>query len=425
MRFLFKLTLLLFVLAPVALVIAAGLAIEDAPLVSNTAELPSNAVRRARTIVKAHDPRRLPEGAVRTVRLNQRDLALALDYLARESGAGGAKVDISARALRLQMTARVPIKGDSGKRYFVNLDAALRESDAGVPSVEALRIGKLKIPGFVADWLISAWLRHGPGATPERPLSAMVRAVKMRPRQLAVTYQWRPELLNELRTSVLTNEDRQRIRFYHEELASHSEKLPRGASITRLLQPMFKRARSRSRDGDPVAENRAAIIVLATFGLGRGLGTVMPESKDWPEPVNPRLTLRGRRDFTQHFLTSAGLVVLGGNRFSDAIGLAKEVDDAGFGSGFSFPDIAADRAGTRFAEMALHSTEYARRLQQRVAAGLRDAQLMPSVKGLPETMNRGEFERRFERVGSPAYERMMSQIEQRLDAIALYQAGGA
>ncbi len=101
MRFLFKLTLLLFVLAPVALVIAAGLAIEDAPLVSNTAELPSNAVRRARTIVKAHDPRRLPEGAVRTVRLNQRDLALALDYLARESGAGGAKVDISALALRL------------------------------------------------------------------------------------------------------------------------------------------------------------------------------------------------------------------------------------------------------------------------------------------------------------------------------------
>ncbi|MAP10987.1 MAG: hypothetical protein CMQ61_02920 [Gammaproteobacteria bacterium] len=101
MRFLFKLTLLLFVLAPVALVIAAGLAIEDAPLVSNTAELPSNAVRRARTIVKAHDSRRLPEGAVRTVRLNQRDLALALDYLARESGAGGAKVDISALALRL------------------------------------------------------------------------------------------------------------------------------------------------------------------------------------------------------------------------------------------------------------------------------------------------------------------------------------
>ncbi|MAP10986.1 MAG: hypothetical protein CMQ61_02915 [Gammaproteobacteria bacterium] len=323
------------------------------------------------------------------------------------------------------MTALVPIKGDSGKRYFVNLDAPLRESDAGVPSVEALRIGKLKIPGFVADWLLGAWLRHGPGATPERPLSAMVRAVKMRPRQLAVTYQWHPDLLNELRTSVLTNEDRQRIRFYHEELASHSEKFPRGASITRLLQPMFKRARLRSRDGDPVAENRAAIIVLATFGIGRGFGTVMPEAKDWPEPADPRLTLRGRRDFTQHFLTSAGLVVLGGNRFSDAIGLAKEVDDAGFGSGFSFPDIAADRAGTRFAEMALHSTEYARRLQQRVAAGLKDAQLMPSVKGLPEMMNRGEFERRFERVGSPAYERMMSQIERRLDAIRLYRAGGA
>ena len=50
---------------------------------------------------------------------------------------------------------------------------------------------------------------------------------------------------------------------------------------------------------------------------------------------------------------------------------------------------------------------------------------MPSVKGLPEMMNRGEFERHFERVGSPAYERMMSQIERQLDAIRLYRAGGA
>ena len=60
-----------------------------------------------------------------------------------------------------------------------------------------------------------------------------------------------------------------------------------------------------------------------------------------------------------------------------------------------------------------------------MAAGLKDAQLMPSVKGLPEMMNRGEFERHFERVGSPAYERMMSQIERQRDAIRLYRAGGA
>jgi hypothetical protein len=421
MRFLFKLLLLFIVLTPIAAIVAVGLSIEDQPLVASTSELPPNAIRRARTIVRAHDPRRLPEGAVRTVRLGQRDLELAINYLARESGAGGAKVSIDKGALGLQVTALLPIKGDSGKRYYINLDLQLDEQPNGVPKVAALRLGKMKIPSTIADFALDYWLRHGPGATPERPLSALVRAVKMRPRQLAITYQWQPELLSDLRASVLSEPDRRRLRDYHEQMVESVAKLPRNVSVARLLQPMFKFAKSRSAGGDAIAENRAAIIVLSTFGAGRSLGSVMPEAKSWPRPPKLRLTLRGRRDFAQHFLTSAGLVVLGGNRFSDVVGLAKEVDDAGFGSGFSFPDITADRAGTRFAETALHSQASAKQLQQRLAAGVKDAALMPSVRGMPEFMDKAEFARRFERIGSSAYNKMMATIEQRLDAVRLYQ----
>ena len=47
-------------------------------------------------------------------------------------------------------------------------------------------------------------------------------------------------------------------------------------------------------------------------------------------------------------------------RLSDVIGLYKEIEDSRGGSGFSFNDIAADRAGTRFGEKAVASEDSAR-----------------------------------------------------------------
>jgi hypothetical protein len=105
---------------------------------------------------------------------------------------------------------------------------------------------------------------------------------------------------------------------------------------------------------------------------------------------------------------------------SDAIGLYREVDDSRGGSGFSFNDIAADRAGTRFGELATGSAAGARQLQQRIAAGIKESALMPAVADLPEFMPEAEFKRRFGGIGAPAYQRMMADIERRVAACPLY-----
>ena len=63
------------------------------------------------------------------------------------------------------------------------------------------------------------------------------------------------------------------------------------------------------------------------------------------------LTLNGRHDSAQHFVISAALAAWAGEPVAEAIGLYKELDDARRGSGFSFADLAADRAGTRFGEL--------------------------------------------------------------------------
>ena len=68
--------------------------------------------------------------------------------------------------------------------------------------------------------------------------------------------------------------------------------------------------------------------------------------------------LAGRRDLLQQFIVSAGLRVLAENGVPMAIGEFKELlDSRSGGSGFSFVDLAADRAGLRFADYVIeHSS---------------------------------------------------------------------
>jgi len=116
----------------------------------------------------------------------------------------------------------------------------------------------------------------------------------------------------------------------------------------------------------------------------------------------------------KHFLVSAAIAAEAGSPLADAIGLYKEIDDSRGGSGFSFTDIAADRAGTRFGEITAQSGERARKLAQAAASGLREDNFMPAVSDLPEFLSAAEFERRYGGVDGPEYRRMMAEIKARI-----------
>ena len=131
--------------------------------------------------------------------------------------------------------------------------------------------------------------------------------------------------------------------------------------------------------------------------------------------------LAGRDDFPQHFITSAAIAAYAGAPLTDAIGQYKEIDDSRGGSGFSFNDIAADRAGTRFGELAVATRESAIKLQRQVSAGIREADILPKVSDLPEFMSESEFKRRYGGTGGVAYTSMMADIERRVAALSLYR----
>lgn len=107
--------------------------------------------------------------------------------------------------------------------------------------------------------------------------------------------------------------------------------------------------------------------------------------------------------------------------FADAVGLLKELDDAGGGSGFSFTDLGADRAGVRMGVAATRDAAGARAVQAALAGNTDEAIFMPDFLDLPELMPNSEFKARYGGVGSPRYQEVANDIEQRLDRIALYR----
>ena len=140
--------------------------------------------------------------------------------------------------------------------------------------------------------------------------------------------------------------------------------------------------------------------------------------------VGTGASLQGREDWAKHYVVSAALAVLEQPFLSDAAGLMKEQLDAlTDDSGFSFGDIAADRAGVRFAAAATSSDAAARTMQVRLQQGFSEGDYFPSTTGLPEALTVEQFRQAYGGVGSLRYRQVIAEIDARLDRCAGLAAG--
>jgi hypothetical protein len=418
MSFLLRLFVLLIFVVSLALASAAFIAIDDYPTVDRAAEITPANVERAKRILDKNDPRKMKPGAVRTISVSQGDFDVAANYLAHRYGNGSARTTLESATLQIDASLRLPM---IPARYFANVEVALAENSS-LPRIDHLRIGDLSVPPWLAHWLITRALVLSLGEENSAAVISMIKKVSLSRGRVAVTYEWQANLPDKFRAALLSATDQDRLGIHNELLVEISRSLPgKKISLLELLIPLVKLAQERSQAGDPIAENRAAIVILTLYVTGKRLTDIVPEAKDWPRPERHDVTLNGRQDSSQHFMVSTALAANAGGPLSDAVGIYKELADSRGGSGFSFKDIAADRAGTRFGELAAKSRESAATWQRRLSAGVREKDLMPATQDLPEFMPEAEFKRRFRGVDAPEYKRMMVEIERRIAALALYR----
>ena len=203
----------------------------------------------------------------------------------------------------------------------------------------------------------------------------------------------------------------------------HADEIPAGdEGFEKLLDLAFTFAENNSHRSDAVLPNQAAILALGVILGEQRVAEVAGRSIDLGRldefaALRNRVTLRGRNDLARHFWVSAALAILSDESRSMTVGIGKEMMDATpGGSGFSFVDLTADRAGTLFAGAATRNTDSAHAMQARIRLGANSHDFCPEIESLPEGISRDTFHDEYGGLGGAKTGEIVKEIQRRLAA---------
>ncbi|MDY6972534.1 MAG: hypothetical protein SV775_09420 [Thermodesulfobacteriota bacterium] len=471
------------------LVVLAVFGLESDPLVLPQKKLALEDVRRIKQVLKENNPRRLKAGEIKELSVSERDVNLVLFYV------------LSHSPFRKTLTTHVYLNQNSANALFtyvmpanpfgayLNVSAYLHQSIDSI-DVDKLRIGSVALPGWVVDLILKFalnYLQQHEKFNSVIECLQSIRSIDFDEDNVVVVYQWRPEIVDQIKDQgkslLLPDSEAEKLLIYTAQLAMISRNVDgNSASLTRFFQPLFKMALHRTNSGgDPIAENRALILALTIYGMGRTpdriVGNRGLKEVERPRPVanvtlkensgrdksfrpaevketrRPRrvlnltlldrkekgkasgsdvgksnkiprrikLSLLNRGDLALHFMVSAAITVSAGGGMADLLGLFKEMSDSQGGSGFSFADLAADRAGVRLAEKSMRSPVHAEALQRQMGRTLNEADFMPRVDSLPEGIMELEFKSRYRDLDSAAYRMVDDEISRRIAECSIYE----
>ena len=412
--------LIVSLLAILLLVALAG--IESAPLVEPAKRLSHQDIERIKQLLRQHDPRQLEKQELRTLSLTERDVNLLLEYAAPHTPGTHGRVDLQPDGMQARLTVKLP---DNPLGDYLNISAEVTDADGRI-HIERLTLGSLAVPGWLLEPLLLKVHRAMLARSDEyRTAAGAISSYRFHDDRLVVVYQLDPLLVKQLRQHgkgfLFPEADSRRMLAYHEELAHIADRSSsRRVSLAEVLPPLFQLAAARSAGhGEPQAENRALLLTLTLHVLGVNISRFI----DVPHEAHGRRLyprVLGRHDLAQHYLVSAALTVSAGSGLAGAMGLFKELDDSRGGTGFSFPDLLADRAGIRLAEMATGTDRQARVLQQRMSGSLSESDFMPAIDDLPEGIMELEFKHRYRDPDSENYRMVEDEIERRLSRCRVY-----
>jgi len=425
-RLLKVLFILLFLVLPGMAAYLVVAAIQAEPLVTAPGSMRHGDVGRIKTLFQQNDPRGLRDGETRRVRITGRDLNLMLNSALPTPERQGVEVVLADSRADVHYTLLLPANPLGS---FLNLSLRLEQEGSRIVP-RYLLFGETRVPGWLLRPATTTLDRFLRSRLPEyQEAMAALKQLQLEPGAVEIVYQWQFDLATRIesrgRELLLPPVERDRILVYYAEIGRQSRILPQSpVPLHRLLQPLFKLAVQRSDAGnDPAAENRALLLALGVAINGSDIDSLVgSDGATATTGVLPlKLVLRGRDDLAKHFSISAAISAAGGSGLADSIGVFKEIDDSRGGSGFSFADLLADRAGVSFAELA--EGEKARALQAYMSSEPREEGYMPDFSHLPEGLMELQFKARYRDLDSVSYALVNSEIERRISACTIHRRG--
>lgn len=424
-RLFFILLILTIIGGPIAIVV---MAVDKQPLIAKLGDINIRDLQRAKELAQRYDPRTMPADQITHVQATTDELNTLL-----KGGTGvfkqvATRVQVSRFGVIAVMAFELPIEENPLGR-FVNVRGVITPSNYGL-RISRLAIGALEVPDWVIEpamiFVLDRALGHGKG----KEILSSIKSVAVRDDLVTIAFKPPPRLIEDIKLAAknrITISDPKLVRIYFDEIYRIMEPLPRKGrvSMLQIMRPVFRLARERSARNDPVSENEAAILALSMV-LGdprfeQFVGEVRPPGNRSRLRSVSTIRLDGRHDFVQHFSISAGLTITGGDVAANIIGELKEVKDSEKKSGFSFTDIGADRTGVIFAKMAVSNNATARKFQDLLANALDERVFFPAFKDLPEGMPMSTFKQRYGDVNSPAYKRVIADIDSRINRLPIYR----
>lgn len=418
MKHLFRLPLYLLLGVIALCVLSIFFGIGDRADVPLDWTLGSDDMARAKAIL--HEGSKTRPETIGTLELSKEDLNLAANYLLNRYSKSAAQISLKKNQLKFTATLTLP-ENDFGK--YLNITVAFGNvEDQPLPILTKFKAGKLLLPSRLAAFAIDSFIRHSSLNNYFILATRPIKNVTIEPEKITITYFSSLETLVQAKHFLTHGDDGSVLELYRQQINQTVDQHdPRWRlSLAELLQSVFLVAAQRSTLKTAITENRMAILAVNDYvnksAKPLDLATLSGEDRYYPA------FLYQRNDLAQHFIGSAALAASLDGQVASALGEEKELSDSQpGGSGFSFADLAADKAGTRLGETAVASPEAARKLQQAMSTLKDYRDVMPDPSGLPEHMDAAEFKKRYQSTHSEAYRRLLRQIDEQIANLAIYQ----
>jgi len=352
---------------------------------------------------------------VKTLKLTQNNLNNLVNHFLNRYFEIATKIILAKDEIQIKVSLHLP-KNNFG--HYLNFHFKLKHQYNILFTPHSLHIGSLAIADEFSQFLFEILLNYSPFKESQQNIEKMLKLIQITPQKLTLVYDSKSMVNHGVSISLL-NVDQQTLAFYQQKIVNiiKAHDPAWRLSLAELLQPLFEVAYQRSNLETAINENKIIIMTVNRYVNKPEIQRYLPlDDKLWYAAY-----LYKRNDMAKHFMISALLTIVGNGSLAIMLGEEKELRDAKLGSGFSFIDLAGDKAGIRFGQMATDSPKSARRLQK-LMAKIKDYRVfMPEVRDLPENITDKEFKVKFNSIYSPSYQLMLKNIDSRISALPLYQ----